>query len=416
MGWLPTLTELSPFGDTVVRPQSHTRAGGLLAVTLLPALVLLYSLWWFNDFFATRAGVREVSHLVPLDADNGFAALDGSDEHNQTLICLAASGCWYNVRVNEAGEPDGCPSTADQAYQRGVQQSLVSDLASMPAAAMQHAVPQRCHHVARLEVLRHACLVHTPDPRSSLSIVWKADASEPASAFGVALYTFAVDEPNLQGCRSSFLSSECPRRAAGAGISPRLAPVMLHYGEVALQIIKRRLEYMQPKDSTQLVPQYANTDPANPDSTNACYATSNDADGGGVCTGSRCRQLKVRPSPMLLKERSWVTPPFATYLGVLGGAIGLVMLLLGHLHGLLLRCVGGRGVFAPVVTVGNREAAALLLHAVQEGGSGLAAFSALSHAQRMDDPEPRSSECSAPMAASTKSSGPRKVRGGGLKV
>ena len=250
------------------------------------------------------------------------------------------------------------------------------------------------------------------DPVSSLDLPVSSLLRAPGCVFppgaSLSLFPSTVPEPDLSDCQNSFLGTSCPHLAAGRGTSPQPAPLLLTFGEVSLQIVRRRLEYMTPKDSTQLVPLYGTTAPNSP--LEECYASSGDG-GGTACTGSRCRQLKVRPAPMMFKERKWVVSPFSTYLGVLGGMFGLVLLALGHLHAAMQACMKSRGAFAPTVTAANRKAAAALLQAVQDERDGL---TSLSQPERMQEPEARGDRSSAPLSTSTASRGPKKVRGGGV--
>ena len=154
------------------------------------------------------------------------------------------------------------------------------------------------------------------------------------------------------------------------------APFRLHYGEVSLQIIKRTLHEMKPKESTQMVPQYTHTRDDAPEDTNVCYeaaaGTATPATGApqAKCAGAACRQLKLRPASLLLQEERWVVSPISTFIGVLGGVMGLGMYILLKFHDCLVVCGRHKGICAPTVTAENRQAAAALLDAVGWTASG----------------------------------------------
>ena len=235
-----TLPELSPFTEALKRPRSQTQAGGLMAIVCIPGLLVGYSLYWFSDWYRGLQGLKTSTDLMPVEWKHGIA-LDGSDKHNQTLTCIARSGCWYTVLFNpREGLPDGCPPRSDKEQQRRATLALTRDLGLTADAGNleePRTIDKKCmyaRHAAApspytrlpqssrpidcrpLERLQHACLHFSPDPIDALSLVWRAEDGDVAASFGVALTTTTVILDS-EGCAPTqrTLFSSCDRQRAG---------------------------------------------------------------------------------------------------------------------------------------------------------------------------------------------------------
>ena len=107
----PLLARVSPFTKSLDDEKTQTRCGGVLGLTLLPALLIWYALYWFNGWFVSRASDVQETRIDPLSF-NEYIELDGATASGQTLTCNAHSGCWYTVYTDEEGNLLPCKVSA----------------------------------------------------------------------------------------------------------------------------------------------------------------------------------------------------------------------------------------------------------------------------------------------------------------
>ena len=171
-------------------------------------------------------------------------------------------------------------------------------------------------------------------------------------------------EERAQGVLSGWGFKE---EGGGLGYAVKNAAIALHYGDVSLQIVESYYERMSPKtNATQLVPTYLNTNEAAPESTNICYnsgagrrrellglqpvfgkLTGSDLTQNGKCTDDPsnsiyCRQLKLKPAPLTVKDVRYTATPWSQLVVVLGGTISLILLVLNFVHSVLIVLCGNK--------------------------------------------------------------------------
>lgn len=396
------LASINPLVKPEPRRTHKTACGTIMAGTILPAFVILYSLLWLRAFYANGDGSIETTTILPIDFTMGIR-MDNRVDHldprpsGQKFKCTAASGCWYTVFFDpvDVNVPDGkCPprqvkqgiafSAAEAA------QNFAGVNAGAPGAGdtvppnQAPTINKKCAYAAPGELLAGGCLYYTPDPIDSFTVVWQDDGT-PGSKTGVVMVTeytkfeggrvarAAVTErgdddqsweERAQGVLSGWGFKE---EGGGLGYAVKNAAIALHYGDVSLQIVESYYERMSPKtNATQLVPTYLNTNEAAPESTNICYnsgagrrrellglqpvfgkLTGSDLTQNGKCTDDPsnsiyCRQLKLKPAPLTVKDVRYTATPWSQLVVVLGGTISLILLVLNFVHSVLIVLCGNK--------------------------------------------------------------------------
>ena len=91
---LGSLSSVLSFGMPL--PNSQSVCGGIMTLSLLPALIILLSVGVVGDFYASNRGAMSETTIEPLRPGFGIE-LNGEDSRRpkQALLCLADSGCWY---------------------------------------------------------------------------------------------------------------------------------------------------------------------------------------------------------------------------------------------------------------------------------------------------------------------------------
>ena len=111
------LASINPLVKPEPRRTHKTACGTIMAGTILPAFVILYSLLWLRAFYANGDGSIETTTILPIDFTMGIR-MDNRVDHldprpsGQKFKCTAASGCWYTVFFDpvDVNVPDGkCP-------------------------------------------------------------------------------------------------------------------------------------------------------------------------------------------------------------------------------------------------------------------------------------------------------------------
>jgi hypothetical protein len=341
-----TLRNINPFVKPTPKPQSQTACGGLIAITILPICLGVYSLVWWANYYDLRQYAMESTDIFAIGVDQGMR-LDGRRNSGQVLRC-AADACYYTIFLDENNEVDrSCPPKAvvNQIRQNAIQlaqengmsrvfipgDAALSDLASvseagdaataagLPDLTTPVAINKRCAKVNRGEILEGACLYYSPDPIDSLSITWKADTN--MKNFGVTLITetphiSAEDERRIYGGSSSAADGESYleqlrarfafRGGAGGGNGyvVREMPVKVHYGEVGVTASRYSYSHMNDVDgnskpnATQLLPSYFNTQEMEPEDTNVCFNNGESSDAPAdrpTFKPDKCNGLYVQP-------------------------------------------------------------------------------------------------------------------------
>ena len=369
---LNILQHLSP-AISEKQPRTQTKCGGLLMMTLFPIAVVIYSLVWFNSWYVSDAGALQIVEWKQF-GDNGVPLDGGSDMRqtvkDQTLTCLASSGCWFTVYEYSA-EGRTCPSGAEIAKQQQNAALMGQKVTSPIDADVWSMAPEKpakgCAWVPKGKPLTGACLFQTLDPIDTFTVFWKYDASAPSSAkekFGVALTTTNVSTPDrgqVSSGRGFFSPNRWRTDGGGAGYTQRPVTTGLHFGEMQLQVLHRNYEYMTDAEgndapqATELVPIYSHTADTAAEAGGACVVYPGDEPSSAFdvsaegtppavekCSDTSCRQLKIRPMPLAMYEARAVVSPASVWIAAIGGMTGLFIFAISCLHSAMLRTPLGK--------------------------------------------------------------------------
>ena len=86
-----------------VAKKPKSACGGILTLTILPALLLIYAATWLNNWYNGNLGAMQETSVMQLRYGAGYM-MDGSNE----LFCMAKGGCWYTRYVDRSK----CPPNA----------------------------------------------------------------------------------------------------------------------------------------------------------------------------------------------------------------------------------------------------------------------------------------------------------------
>jgi len=350
------LQDFSVVSGNALKPKN--KCGGILTLTVLPALILIYALAWLSSWYNGNLGAVHETDIQQLQYGAGYR-MSGSQE----LYCMAASGCWY-TRYQDQSK---CPP--DKAVK-----SLIQRADSLTTLFTTGNIGQRnfelatkeCAYATRGEKLEGVCVHSTPDPIDKVAIVWRVSKAGGApDNFGVALKTEAVRQGSRTNVRKEDeterdisvdgLASEWFNwRTEGGGHGYRVSTTgtEIHYGEVELQVIRYSYEFMQPKpDAMQFIPRYSHTDKT-PSDTNVCFQPNSNASNPpmfgnvpGKCQGAattECAQLKLGPAATIILDTRSVVSPVSSFLGAVGGIIGLVLMALTMTNACLITVFGSK--------------------------------------------------------------------------
>ena len=355
--------KLSAASFLVSPPQRRkkTACGGVLALTLLPLLVLLYAFTWFNTWYNGDLGALQETSVQQVQFGTGIK-MDGAQE----LYCIALSGCWYTVYRETEGEQCPPQKTLRTMYQKFTSLLTLFDTGSLGQRRFDLA-SKRCAYAPYQAKLEGVCVVATPDPIDKLTVTWKVPTSGAAGqGFGVALKTEYMGQVGRTNYREEEATGDTFVDASnsvaglasrwfgwttdggGRGYEVKTAGVELHYGLVELQPLEYSYEHAIPKaDALQLVPTYGHTIGTPSVPWNICYepAWQNAAvlASNSKCQDERsgprqkeCVQLQIGPSTTKVTEKRSIVGPFNAFVGAMGGVFTLLVMVLTTVNGALV--------------------------------------------------------------------------------
>ena len=186
-------------------------------MTLFPIAVVIYSLVWFNNWYVSDAGALQIVEWKQF-GNNGVPLDGGSDMRqtvkDQTLTCLASSGCWFTVYEYNA-EGRTCPSGAEIAKQQQ-NAALMGQKVTSPIDADVEQVPEKRKAAPGCRRASYDWRVfQTLDPIDTFTVFWKYDASAPSSAkekFGPL-----TRRARARRCRNCGNAADAPSASARCG-------------------------------------------------------------------------------------------------------------------------------------------------------------------------------------------------------
>jgi len=376
---MPSLRDANPFRKPVADPRSKTTCGGLIAITLLPAILIGYTVWFVRDFVNNRRGFMLTTTQTPATAQLGVR-LDSTctgvcepDDTMQRLTCMSEHGCWYTVVQDVSGAATAdrtCPPRSIlEDFDRvsgaidGMQEALMEGQNVAPAVQNyqnnlnSQLFTKQCLHVERGRTLQGACAYYTQSPLDGMSVTYLDVSNTRADSYGVTLTTPRIEK--IEETTGSLLFG-------GTYFEVRWRNVPLHYGTVNLNVINvdsdngnMRAEGPLTRNSgsldsiQEISPSYGYVGETGPDlgfaGTDPCELLCNGAIASATTPNDtpRCVTMKLTPGFNVVTQSYTSSNVVFAFLSSFGGMLTITMLLLGGLHTGLYNTFGERPLCAP---------------------------------------------------------------------
>lgn len=403
---------INPFFKSVHDPRSKTVMGGMLAITVLPAILLLYALWFANDFVSNRRGFQLSTTQEPATSAVGIRldstcsgvcpdTSSGQPDRGHQLICLAENGCWYTVaeRTDGVQVPDKtCPpqsmlaqNTASAIKLNGIfSAENLADPATTPASiktdtsgwmldhddGAQTLWVKSCVWAAQGQRLNGACVYSVEQPHDAMSITWIESSNQRGDSLGVALVSPRIHK--IEETSGSLLFG-----GTYFGVEWNVMP--LHYGAITLNMINidtdngnmRANGVSVHNEGTlssiqQLSPAYGYVGTSGPwlgNINDPCFLLANGAMATATlapaASAPRLVTMTLTPGASVVTQSYTSSNVVFAFLSSFGGMLSLTMLFLGALHTVMWKSCGSRSLCSP-----DPDAPAVVGAPVKKSGTG----------------------------------------------